>query len=66
MHQAVKQPQEFVASNEEQRIDKVLILLFRSGRTARAGQKGTTIAMFTAQETGRLRRTIKDVGVSPS
>lgn len=37
--------------------------LHRSGRTARAGQKGTTIAMFTAQETGRLRRTIKDVGV---
>jgi len=35
----------------------------RSGRTGRAGQKGTTIALFTKNETGRMRRVIKEVGV---
>ena len=39
--------------------------LHRSGRTARAGKTGTTIALFTRMETGMLRRIIKEVGVSP-
>ncbi len=38
--------------------------LHRSGRTARAGRSGTTIAIFTRRELASLKRIAREVGVS--
>jgi ATP-dependent RNA helicase DDX21 len=38
--------------------------LHRSGRTARAGKTGTTVALFTRRETQYLRKIVREVGVA--